>query len=129
MARPKLEISDEKRKQIRGLSALGLAHEDIATIVSLDRRTMERRCKLELEQGRSEMRGRLHKIQFGLAGKSAAMAIWLGKQYLGQRDHPIAESEKGTIVEYVQRVITTTKAEPAPADGGDQPPTPSGEVR
>jgi hypothetical protein len=37
------------------------------------------------------------------------MAIWLGKQYLGQKDVPIPPDQKGTVIEYVQNVIVTTK--------------------
>lgn len=106
--RPKSTITDMQMRQVQMLAALGLSHEDIATVVELDRRTMERRCKRQLDRGRAEMRARLHRIQWDLAKKSAAMAIWLGKQYLGQRDVPVPTSSQGAVVEYVQRIITTT---------------------
>ena len=34
----------------------------------------------------------LRRSQFKLARTSAAVSIWLGKQYLGQRDHDIADA-------------------------------------
>jgi hypothetical protein len=34
----------------------------------------------------------LRRSQFKLAEKSAAVSIWLGKQYLGQRDRDIADA-------------------------------------
>lgn len=55
------------------------------------------------------MRTRLHNIQWSLAEKSPTMAIFLGKQYLGQKDVPVPPDQKGTIIEYVQNVIVTTK--------------------
>lgn len=44
----------------------------------------------------------LRKNQLDLSKKSAAMAIWLGKQYLGQRDQPeenIDTEDTGTFFE------------------------------
>ena len=35
---------------------------------------------------RQKGRASLRRLQFRLAEKSATMAIWLGKQYLGQKD-------------------------------------------
>lgn len=107
---PKVTITDKQRKQIRQLAALGLSDSDIATVVDLARVTMERRCRAELERGRAEMRQRLHRIQWTMAAKSAAMAIWLGKQYLGQRDIPLAPEAEGAVIEYVHRIVTSVEA-------------------
>ncbi len=41
----------------------------------------------ELEQGKGEGKISLRRKQFRLADKNAAMAIFLGKQYLDQKDH------------------------------------------
>jgi hypothetical protein len=107
MARRAVPITDEQRRQVLAGAALGLSHADIALLVGLDRRTMERRCRAELERGRAEMRHRIHRVQWDLAARSPAMAIWLGKQYLGQRDVPIPTDQQGAIIEYVQRVIVS----------------------
>jgi hypothetical protein len=106
--RPRASITDETRRIVRHLASLGLSHEDIAITVRVSRRTLERRCAADLEAGRAQMRGRLHKIQWTLAEKSPTMAIWLGKQYLGQRDVPLPADQQGAVIEYVHRVITTT---------------------
>jgi hypothetical protein len=37
-------------------------------------------------------------MQFKLAAKNASMAIWLGKQYLGQRDEPEQVVESGVQI-------------------------------
>lgn len=70
--------------------------------------TLESWCKRTYSKGFSEVfkekRGRgkisLRRAQFRLAQKNANMAIWLGKQYLGQSDHAsmdvaITEKEDG----------------------------------
>lgn len=58
--------------------------------------TIESWCKRTYGKGFSEVfkekRGKgkisLRRAQFRLAQKNANMAIWLGKQYLGQKDQP-----------------------------------------
>jgi hypothetical protein len=113
MPRRKRKINEETLRQIRVLASLGLSHEDIATVTGLARRTMERRAGEVLAEGRAQMRARLHRIQWDLATKSPTMAIWLGKQYLGQRDVPLPTDQQGAVIEYVHRVITTTTDSPS----------------
>lgn len=86
--RPFRTITDEQRRQIRIGASLGLTNDDIALLVGIPRTTLMRRCQAELEAGRSAMRRRLLVIQWKLARRSAAMAIWLGKQFLSQREPP-----------------------------------------
>jgi len=115
MPRHKTKINEETLRQIKLLASFGLSHEDIASVVGLARRTMERRAGDVIAEGRAQMRARLHRIQWELAAKSPTMAIFLGKQYLGQRDVPLPPDQKGAVLEYVHRVITTTPA------GGEVP--------
>ena len=37
-------------------------------------------------------------VQFALAQKNANMAIWLGKQYLGQKDEPEQQADSGVQI-------------------------------
>lgn len=39
----------------------------------------------------------LRRSQFRIAETNATMAIWLGKQYLGQKDYPKEELEGGGV--------------------------------
>jgi hypothetical protein len=69
--------------------------EEIASVCKVDRHTLYDRVKKQYEEefptvykkytegGKTSIR----RMQFKLAQKNTAMAIWLGKQYLGQRDH------------------------------------------
>ena len=41
----------------------------------------------------------LRRVQFKLANKNTAMAIWLGKQYLGQKDQPEQANVKPEDIE------------------------------
>ena len=65
-------------------------------------KTLERWCRRTYRAGFSEVfrqkRGigkiSLRRSQFRLAEKNANMAIWLGKQYLNQRDEPLDDAEE-----------------------------------
>ena len=78
---------------------------EIADILDVDDKTLTAWCKREYGKAFSEVfkekssRGKisLRRMQWKLAEKSPAMAIFLGKNYLGQRDQQDIEM-KGEIV-------------------------------
>ena len=103
--RPKKEIN---KKQFIDLVGLGCSAEEIRWFFrdesgrSISEDTLARYCKREFGQSFAEYRKengavmlkiQLRRNQFALSKKSAAMAIFLGKQYLGQTDNPTAECE------------------------------------
>lgn len=105
MARPRVEIKAEEFKK---LCELQCTLAEIAGFFDCSEDTVERWCKRELGFGFADAfkkysavgKMSLRRIQFKLAEKSAAMAIWLGKQYLGQRDEDVraaAESSNGVL--------------------------------
>lgn len=95
--RPRIEID---KKHFESLCGLQCTLEEIAGFFRCSTRTIERWCqetykdnsgkpmtfvnvfKKYSEDGKISLR----RYQFQLAKKSAAMAIFLGKQYLGQKD-------------------------------------------
>lgn len=91
MARPLKEID---RKQFENLCGLQCTKEEICAFFELTDKTLENWCKRTYNKGFSEVfrekRGigkiSLRRAQFELAKKNATMAIWLGKQFLNQRD-------------------------------------------
>ena len=91
MARPRKEID---QKQFENLCGLQCTKEEICHWFDTTDKTLESWCKRTYGHGFSEVfkqkRGigkiSLRRSQWRLAEKSAAMAIWLGKQYLGQRE-------------------------------------------
>ena len=93
MARPKKEID---QKQFEGLCALQCTGEEICDWFGVSDRTLDAWCKRTYRASFSEVfrqkRGKgkisLRRHQMRLAEKNASMAIWLGKQYLGQTDKP-----------------------------------------
>lgn len=95
MARPRIEISQKEFEKLCGLQCtLG----EIAAWFGCSDDTIERWCQRTYKQDFAEVfaakRGlgkiSLRRMQWQLAQKSAIMAIFLGKNYLGQSDQPDA---------------------------------------
>jgi hypothetical protein len=99
--RPREEMKNfppEQRIQmlnvIRELAALSCSKEDTAKVVGTSATTFRDRLKNDREMGAAWTLGRavakcsLRVKQFKLASRSAAMAIFLGKNYLGQKNEP-----------------------------------------
>ena len=93
MARPRKDIDGE---QFKKLCAIQCTLAEIAGWFDCSEDTIERWCKRTFGKGFADtfkthsQSGKisLRRYQFKLAEKNAAMAIFLGKQYLGQKDEP-----------------------------------------
>ena len=96
--RPKKEIDKTNFEKLCGLLC---TLDEIAGFFNCSPDTIERWCKREYKANFAEVFKRysaagkisLRRYQFKLAEKSAAMAIFLGKNYLGQSDRTIIEDE------------------------------------
>lgn len=92
MARPKKEINQTEFEKLCGLQC---TKPEICAWFGVTDKTLDAWCKrtfntsfsVIFEQKRGMGKISLRRSQFHLAEKSASMAIWLGKQYLGQRDN------------------------------------------
>jgi len=73
-------------RQVYTMASYGCTVAEIAAMMECSADTIERRFGKELRTGRNARNGMLRVKQFKLAEKSAAMAIFLGKNYLGQTD-------------------------------------------
>lgn len=107
MARPRIEIDFET---FRGLCNLQCTLEEIASFFKCSEDTIERWCKRELKEGFADSYKKysaggkisLRRYQFKMAEHNASMAIWLGKQWLGQTDKQevtVAAQDDETIKE------------------------------
>ena len=83
--RPKIEID---YATVEKLANIQCTQDEIASFIGVSTRTLQRDEKfMELfNKGRDNGKMSLRRIQWKHAEKSATMAIWLGKQYLGQKD-------------------------------------------
>ena len=83
--RPKKEID---YVTVEKLANIQCTQEEIASFLGISTRTLQRDEQfMELfNKGRESGKMSLRRIQWKHAEKSVPMAIWLGKQYLGQKD-------------------------------------------
>lgn len=99
MARPKKEIDS---RQFENLCSLQCTQEEICNFFDITDKTLTRWCKETYGKSFSEVfkekrelgKVSLRRNQWKLAEKNAAMAIFLGKNYLGQRDVQAVEVKK-----------------------------------
>lgn len=107
MGRPRIEIDE---RQFESLCAIQCTLEEIAGFFHCSSDTIERWCKRTYKmdfaevfrQKRSGGKISLRRFQFRQAETNPTMAIWLGKQYLGQTDKQevaISRSDDDTIRE------------------------------
>ena len=86
--RPKKEYKYDKAL-IKDLASVFCTQEEIASIMGVSYRTLQRDeefCRL-YEIGRNDAKNSLRRAQFNSALKgNATLLVWLGKQYLGQKD-------------------------------------------
>lgn len=91
MARPRIEIDT---RQFEGLCNLQCTLDEIAGFFQCSKDTIENWCKRTYKEGFSDtfkkysQNGKisLRRYQYRMAEKNVSMAIWLGKQWLGQTE-------------------------------------------
>ena len=83
MSRPLKDIS---ARDVELLASVFCTQQEIAEKLGCSVDTLSRRFADSYKKGLADAKASLRRNQFLLAKKSAAMAIFLGKNYLGQRD-------------------------------------------
>lgn len=99
MGRPYKEIDQQI---FENLCALQCTEKEIMDWFDVEDDTLNGWCRRTygttfsevFKQKRGKGKVSLRRAQWRLAEKNATMAIWLGKQYLGQSDNPVAEDTK-----------------------------------
>ncbi len=91
--RPKLKLNATGIKVVEALAMVGCTHEEIAACLNTTKDTLlaehnNDAFSMASKNGREKGKMSLRRTQFKLAQESASMAIWLGKQLLGQSDNP-----------------------------------------
>jgi hypothetical protein len=129
MARPVKDINQIEFEKLCGLQC---TRDEICGWFGVTDKTLDGWCKRTYGEGFSAVydkkreagRISLRRAQFQLAQKSAAMAIFLGKQYLGQRDTPVEVSHTVSPIDEITAEIFRVQQEQARAeameDDGDE---------
>ena len=118
MARPRKEIA---QKQFENLCGLQCTLEEICGWFDVTDKTLDGWCKRTYHASFSEVfkqkRGAgkisLRRSQWRLAEKNATMAIFLGKQFLGQRDSvDVAVTDaKGIALDELEKMVMQNDAD------------------
>lgn len=103
IGRPKKEIDQDRFEKLCGLQC---TKEDICDFFGVTDKTIDAWCKrtykdsfsVVFKQKRGKGKCSLRRYQFALAQKNANMAIWLGKQYLGQSNTPEQKEDSGVQI-------------------------------
>lgn len=115
MPRPRKEIDS---KIFESLCKLQCTEAEICSFLDVSDKTLAAWCKRTYNESFSEVYKKkseggkisLRRAQFRLAEKSAVMAIFLGKQYLGQSDNPDKPSG-GAVDDGFMDALSGTAAE------------------
>ncbi len=107
MARPKKELDQE---QFEKLCSYQCTKVEICDFFHVSDKTLDAWVKRTYGESFSEVFAKkrslgkisLRRSQFKLAEKNAAMAIWLGKQYLGQRDNKLDLEEQEARIDQIK---------------------------
>lgn len=101
--RPTIPINKDEFEKLCGIHC---TVEEIAAFFSCSHDTVERWCKKTYKKPFTEVykekqslgKVSLRRSQFRLAQKNVVMSIWLGKQYLGQKDEQTVNQNIAPIV-------------------------------
>lgn len=108
---------DLDRDTFEKLCGIQCTEEEICAVMGVTEKTLADWCRrtygLKFSQVFREKRGggkaSLRRTQWQLAKKSPAMAIWLGKQYLGQRENPAEQAQAQADDGFLQALSNTAK--------------------
>ena len=89
--RPMKKLTEAGKNIIKNLAAIMCTEEEIASVLETTVEVLHNRENGEafselMKNGKEEGKASLRRAQFKLAERNPSMAIWLGKQYLGQKD-------------------------------------------
>ena len=105
-----VEKLDRIEKQIKPSIPTWLSVRQIADYLDVSEQG-RRDFRLAYEKGQENGKISLRRIQFKLAERNATMGIWLGKQYLGQREMTYETSEPIDLKEFAEVIANNYEPE------------------
>lgn len=108
--RPKFKIDYET---VRKLASIMCTQQEIASFLGCSTDTLQRDkqfCDI-YKEGKETGKMSLRRMQWKLAEKSYAMAIFLGKQYLGQKDVVENQISDNGILDELKEALNNVKTD------------------
>lgn len=111
-----LAVIDKNREMVERLAAIGTTDHELGFVLGMSELSVKNHYRKELDKGRANLRTALRKAQFESAvnDKNVTMLIWLGKNYLGQKDSRFDVKHTGEIT--FQKVIYDTATDEGGTD-------------
>ena len=99
------QFVEEAEEKVRKMAQIGCTDIDIGYVIGISERSVRNHFRDVINRGRGELRISLRKAQLECAirDRVPGMLIWLGKQYLGQKDSRQQVENIGTFVIEEQR--------------------------
>ena len=104
IGRPLKQVDE---KLVKDLASIFCTMDEMAAIVGVSVDTLERRFAEAIKRGRETAKSSLRRLQWKAAKKgNTSILIWLGKQYLGQREPSLMniEADDSKIIELTAMV-------------------------
>src|ERR1700720_3765880 len=82
MPRPRLKPTEEQRRMVKAMAAMGIRQENIASLVNIrSPKTLRKFFREELDRGLTEATFNMEQAQYkaGMAGNSIAQINWLSR--------------------------------------------------
>ena len=107
------EPTEEQRRTVRAMSGYGVPHDDIATLLEVDPKTLRKHFRRELDRGSIEATAKVAQTLFAMAtsGQNVAAAIFWMKARAGWREkhelvvstRPVRELSDEELAEIIQQ--------------------------
>ena len=117
--RPMKKLTEAGKNIIKNLAAIMCTEEEIASVLETTVEVLHNRENGEafselMKNGKEEGKASLRRAQFKLAERNPSMAIWLGKQYLGQKDSTetevnVSAKEDAPVVQFIFKDTSMTE--------------------
>ena len=112
------KLRDFDKNVFEGLCQIQCTTQEIESVFHADQRTVNRWCQRIYDKTLQEMlvvykdhgKASLRRYQFNLSKTNPSMAIWLGKQWLGQKDVPQEIEQFNGKLSLLLDAIMTLKA-------------------
>ena len=93
MSRPKKYKIDSL--ELEKLASFGCSNRDIADFYGCTESLISKSYSSFITKGRAKRKIKLRQLQWRAAERgNVSMLIWLGKQYLGQSEHPMGDEDE-----------------------------------
>jgi hypothetical protein len=111
--------------KIEQMAMVGCSNEEIALVLDVSADTIERNYAGAIKAGKAARNYNLRKLQYEAAKRgNIVMQIWLGKQWLGQKDRPELDDKPDVLgellVEYRKRYEILAGQNEEQADQGEK---------